>query len=227
MQRAMRNGLAHFGPVDGRTMLDLGCGAGHSAIFFAERGANVIAVDTSATAVRTLNERAESIGLSNLRAVVADALDIEQFGPVDAIYGSMILHHVEPFVDFAGVLSRTLKPTGRAFFYENSAGSRLLMWCRTHLAGRYGIPKLGDPKETPLSTDEIDRLRHHFYVETVIPDIYFFGLLSTYLFRGHGVRFFKALDDLAYRHIPPMRSLSYRQYVYLSRGHLSSVSVVP
>jgi 2-polyprenyl-3-methyl-5-hydroxy-6-metoxy-1,4-benzoquinol methylase len=58
----------HFPP--GRA-LDLGCGAGRNAIWLAEHGWSVTAIDGSATAVETLRNRASSSGV-NIDAQVAD-----------------------------------------------------------------------------------------------------------------------------------------------------------
>ena len=106
-------------------------------------------------------------------------------------------------------------PNGRGFFYENSSVSRLLIWFRTHLVGRWWIPKNGDDEEFPLAPQEIDVLRKQFAVRTAYPELLFFRLISMYLLRGKYPKPFATLDRWGYR-IPWLRKLSYRQYVYLS-----------
>ena len=46
--------LKLLGPVEGRRVLDLGCGAGRNATVLAQQGAKVLAVDPSAEVVRSV-----------------------------------------------------------------------------------------------------------------------------------------------------------------------------
>jgi len=58
---------------------------------------------------------------------------------------------------------------GRAFFYENSAMSSLLVWFRQHVVGRWWVPKCGDEEEFPLTPGEVDMLRRAFAVRVAYP----------------------------------------------------------
>jgi SAM-dependent methyltransferase len=208
--------LEHFGDITGKRLLDLGCGLGEYSLFFAEHGAQVTAIDTSAVAIEALRAHCAQDSIANVNPVVASAFDIDQLGPFDAVFGSMILHHLEPFDHFAEVLRAAMVPGGRAFFYENSANA-FLVWCREHLTGRFGIPKYGDDEEFPLQRQEIDELRGAFTVDVVHPELFFVRLASGYLLRGHGERAFTWIDERLYR-FPRARRLSYRQYVLLTRN---------
>jgi len=143
------------------------------------------------------------------------AADIAEIGRFDFIFGSFILHHIEPFDAFALSLRAALRPGGKAFFYENSATSSLLMWARKRLAGKLWIPKHGDDEEYPLTPGEVNILRQHFHVEVVYPELVFFRLIPLYLLRNKGDRLFGGLDDLLYR-VPYLRRYSYRQCILLS-----------
>src|SRR5262245_43128880 len=90
----LESALAHFGDVRGKTLLELGSGPGAASLFFAARGANVIAVDVSPRAIAELTAACARQGITNLRAVCMSANAIDEIGPVDFIYGSMILHHI-------------------------------------------------------------------------------------------------------------------------------------
>jgi SAM-dependent methyltransferase len=210
-----------FGRVAGATVLDVGCGSGKASIFFARRGAQVIAFDTSDVAVRNLQALVEREGL-NVRVETANALEADRFGPVEFVFGSFILHHVEPFPAFAETLSRTLAPYGRGFFWENNS-PQLLIWCRNHLVGRYGIPKFGDADEQPLSSAEIDELRRFFRVDVKYPELYLARLVSTYLLGGRAASVCASFDRIGFR-LRPLRKYSYRQYVYLSPPDITSTS---
>src|ERR1700742_1796119 len=49
-----RRAVQHFGPMYGKTLIDLGSGAGASSLYFASLGADVISVDLSPIAVENL-----------------------------------------------------------------------------------------------------------------------------------------------------------------------------
>ena len=113
---SLSRALAHFGDLQGKTLVDLGCGRGEKSLVFASRGANVISVDLSEIALNNLAEHCREHGITNIRPVKLAAHDILQLGQIDFIYGSMILHHIEPFDDFVDKLGRLVRPEGKGFF---------------------------------------------------------------------------------------------------------------
>jgi SAM-dependent methyltransferase len=207
--------LKHFGNVEGKRVLDLGCGNGAASLFFAQHGAKVVSVDYSDVAIRNLAEFCQSQNIDTITPVQLAAQDIPSLGSVDFVYGSMILHHIEPFHEFATILRSTIRPGGKAFFHENNATSRLLIWFRQNVVGKLWVPKYGDPDEFPLMPSEVDELRKHFDVQVFVPELCFFQLISAYLLRGHLKRPFKLLDTFFYR-FRPLRKWSYYQYLFLS-----------
>jgi 2-polyprenyl-3-methyl-5-hydroxy-6-metoxy-1,4-benzoquinol methylase len=215
VQRAITNAHAFFGPLEGRTLLDIGCGAGASTLFWARAGATVTAVDTSQVAITALQQRCAQLGLTNVTAVVGDAMKIDELGTFDFVFGSMILHHLEPFQQFAEVLRRSTKAGGKAFFYENNAASSLLVWFRNNVVGKLWVPKHGDADEFPLTRAEVDQLRRHFSVRVDYPEMVFFQLASVYLLRHRLHASMRAIDEFLYRRKIGV-SWSYRQYVMLA-----------
>jgi SAM-dependent methyltransferase len=208
--------LEHFdGNVARCRLLDLGTGLGEASLFFAARGASVVSVDTSDVAVSNLSAYCVANEIANVTPMQMNAAEIANIGTFDFIFGSMILHHIEPFEEFAAILRDALRPEGKAFFYENSAMSSLLIWLREHVVGRLGISKYGDEEEFPLTLGEVQTLSKYFDTEVVYPELLFFRLIPTYIFRGRGERPFRLLDDLFYR-VPRFRQYSYRQYILLS-----------
>ena len=204
--------LNHFGDIRGKTILELGCGPGSSVLHFASCGANVIGVDISEKAITDLNTYCASNNISNVRGICASALDLSAIEPVDFVFGSMILHHLEPFPEFVIQLKHLLKPGGGAFFWENNAASKLLVWFRNHVVGNLWVPKYGDNEEFPLTPYEVDQLRAVFQVKIVYPEMYFFRLASAYLMRHFGFEFAGKVDAFFYRRKWLLR-YSYRQYV--------------
>ncbi|HKD55496.1 MAG TPA: class I SAM-dependent methyltransferase [Steroidobacteraceae bacterium] len=211
----LRRAQAHFGDVRGRTLIDVGCGRGAASLYFAARGANVISVDRSAVAIANLAAYCKEQGLRNVRALQLSALELASLAPADLVFGAMILHHIEPFAQFATALRRALAPAGKAFFWENNARSSLMIWCRQHIVGRLWIPKYGDQDEFPLTPHEVAQLRQHFSVEVEYPELVLFRMLSLYLLRGRCSRPFALADRIGYR-LRWLRPYSYRQYLCLS-----------
>jgi SAM-dependent methyltransferase len=210
-----RAALAHFGDLRGKRLLDLGCGPGDYSLFFAERGAEVTAIDYSAVAIDQLQAVCRDGGIENVHPVVADAFDIERLGPFDLVFGKWILHHLEPFTDFARTLRASLVDDGLGFFYENNGLSGALLWARAHLAGRYGIPKFGDNEEFPLTPDEIDELRRYFDVEVDVAETYLAQLGSQYLLRSRCMGAAARADGVVHTRFPRLRRYSYRQNLLL------------
>lgn len=76
-----------------RRALDLGCGVGRHALFLAEQGLMVEAVDGSATGLKVARETAQGRGLSlGLRQGSADALPFED-GSFDFVLSWNVIHH--------------------------------------------------------------------------------------------------------------------------------------
>jgi 2-polyprenyl-3-methyl-5-hydroxy-6-metoxy-1,4-benzoquinol methylase len=208
--------LAHFGDVRGKSVVEIGCGPGSSALYLASKGANVVALDVSRTAIEELNAHCARHAITNVRGVCANAMAINALEPADFVFGSMILHHIEPFGPFAASLRRLVKPGGKAFFYENSAVSRVLVWFRQHVVGKLWVPKYGDADEFPLTHEEVRELRRHFAVRIEHPEMLFFALAGQYLLRGHFVQPLRAVDRFFYRR-RWLLQYSYRQFVMLSK----------
>ena len=78
-------------PLEGKTALDVGCGAGLLAEPLARLGANVTGLDASADLIAVAQEHARARGLAiDYRA--GDYLD--QQGPFDFIISSQVTHHM-------------------------------------------------------------------------------------------------------------------------------------
>ncbi len=218
---ATQSALEFFGDVAGKSVLDVGCGPGESSLAFAARGANVTAFDVSRVAIERLDELCRTRGITNVRGAVCSAMEIESLGTFDFIFGNMILHHLEPFGQFAASLAATLKPGGRAFFSENSAANPILMWARKNLVGRAWIPKNSDDEEFPLTPQEVELLRKHFRVEVRHPQLVLFEMFDSYVLRNRVAPVRKMLigvDNYLHR-FEPVRRLSYVQDIYLEKAN--------
>ena len=104
-----------LGITNGLKVLDLGSGDGTTAVPAARLGADVLGVDIASNLVEAGNERAQSLGLTNLRFQEGDASDLNEleddsFDLVVSIFGAMFAP--KPF-DVAKEVVRVTRPGGR------------------------------------------------------------------------------------------------------------------
>ena len=174
-----------LGDLDGKHMLDCGCGPVHTSIMITRRGETVQGFDVDEDEL----SKAERLATANGVKIEYSKQWFEKINypdeSFDLAFGSCVIHHVE--IDKAAEqLGRVLKPGGKAVFIENSNRNPFLMLARNRLVGRLGIPKYGDDEEEhPLRDDEIELLRKSFPGEVNIhfPSLVLFRLLDYYIFR--------------------------------------------
>jgi SAM-dependent methyltransferase len=213
--------IAELGELDGRALVDCGCGPGHTAIMFARRGAAVSAFDLDPANI----ELAGALCAANAVEVALSRRDFETTGYADAAFdlafGSCVIHHVDA-ARAGRELGRILKPGGRAAFIENSARNPLLMLARRFLVGNCGIPKYGDDdEEHPLTRREIARLADAFPGEVRVrhPRLVLFRLVDFYVTRRRwrwASRALNGLDDVLGR-LPGVRRLGYFQLLVFEK----------
>jgi len=119
---------AHLlGPVRDCDLLDLGCGMGEEATYFAKLGARVTAIDISPVGIDIARQRAAHNGVGDrVKAVVmrADEPDFES-DSFDVVHGFGILHHIGLERGLKQV-RRMLRPGGRGLFFEHMGNSALI-----------------------------------------------------------------------------------------------------
>ncbi|MGE0757693.1 MAG: class I SAM-dependent methyltransferase [Pirellulaceae bacterium] len=113
----------------GKRVLELGCGDGLNALIMASLGAHVVANEISAESMRIVTEAAATLNLSNVETLLGDfgELSIEERA-FDFVVGKAILHHLTHDIEeaYVGKITRILKPTGEARFFEPAVNSRVL-----------------------------------------------------------------------------------------------------
>jgi cyclopropane fatty-acyl-phospholipid synthase-like methyltransferase len=76
---------------DGSTLLELGCGNGRDAIFFAESGVKVSALDLSSQTIQTLS----SMNVKNADFFNQDFSQLSNFKNFDYVYSRFTLHSID------------------------------------------------------------------------------------------------------------------------------------
>jgi SAM-dependent methyltransferase len=130
--------LQAMGDVNGRKLLDFGCGEGDWSIFFAVKGARVYAFDISPNQVELTNRKIQAKGLTNIEAQVMNAGRLGYAdNSFDLVFGSGVLHHLTDTQIYSALseVKRVLKRGGRAFFLEPIGNNRLLVWLSGKLIG--------------------------------------------------------------------------------------------
>jgi len=120
-----RDILNTLGCVADKKVLVYGCGFDNAAIWFAQQGAHVIAIDISAKSIEIQHTLADKLNLK-INCLVADAHNTQfPAASYDIIYGNAILHHLDIESSVAEI-RRLLKPDGFALFRDVLAGNALL-----------------------------------------------------------------------------------------------------
>ena len=112
-----RYALQEMGDLRGKKILDIGCGAGETSVYFALQGAQVWACDVSDGFLKVAQALAESHGVK-LHIVQADAGRMPfRDNHFDFVFGNGILHHAD-LLSAGSEISRVLKKNGKALFIE-------------------------------------------------------------------------------------------------------------
>jgi len=104
--------------LNGKKVLELGCGLGEASVYFAKMGAEVTSTDISKEMVRKTESLAEFHGVK-VRGIVVSANDLNNLDDdyYDFIYAGNLLHHVEIEKCLRNLYPK-LKPGGVAFFWD-------------------------------------------------------------------------------------------------------------
>ena len=109
--------LKHLDTLEGKEVLDLGCGAGENSVYFAKKGANCVAADISPKMVKVALEFATKHDMS-IEGKVINAMEIDfSDNTFDIVYAANLLHHVNPSILLKEAY-RVLKPGGKLCFWD-------------------------------------------------------------------------------------------------------------
>ena len=170
-----RFALATLQPVAGKRILDLGCGAGESAVYLALAGAKVTAVDISSEMLAVAERLADAHGVS-LTTVhsPAETLPFDD-ASFDAVFGNGVLHHVALHPTLAEV-HRVLASGGKGVFIEPLPYNPLI-WVYRQIARAVRTPteKPFSFRELPTIEARFRRVEHReFWLTSLTLFLYFF-----------------------------------------------------
>lgn len=116
-----------LGDLQGKRVLELGCGTGWLTVILCKLGATVDGIDISEEQIRIAAQRMSSNDIAEqaaFHAMSANDLDFPD-NTFDCVYGLSLLHHVD-IRECIPEVKRVLKPGGRAVFTEPVINNQLV-----------------------------------------------------------------------------------------------------
>ncbi|MDZ7856610.1 bifunctional 2-polyprenyl-6-hydroxyphenol methylase/3-demethylubiquinol 3-O-methyltransferase UbiG [Sphaerotilus sp.] len=105
------------GPLDGRRIVDVGCGGGILSEAMARKGAQVLGVDLAERSLKVAQLHAMEAGIDNVayREVAAEVLADEQPGQFDLVTCMEMVEHVPDPAAIVAACAKLVKPGGWVF----------------------------------------------------------------------------------------------------------------
>lgn len=185
----------YFGPsVEGKRILEVGCGPGVVTVALANSGAHVTAVDVSSSGLRVTRERAEHYGVSDRVVTLQEAAERLDFpeASFDFFFAKSVVHHLL-LDEVMSRVYRFLKPGGKGAIIEPQSNP-VLDFAREHLPypGKVGDEHGTDEFFTP---EMIAQILGHFDAGEVRP-FRLIGMLQKFIpARGSGFTARKAQES--------------------------------
>ncbi len=175
--------------LEGKDVLDFGCGTGEIATQIAFLGAKrVYALDIDSGLTDATRRRAELDGVANRVQTLCGPIGEIEPRPVDVIVAFAVLHHCFPLESLLPELLRWLRPGGVFVAVEPVNYLTSLEWLRN----RSGIPTGPlDDGERKLRAEDLNYLKSHFPRSKTV-HFHVFGRLSR-IWPG-GDRLFRRVD---------------------------------
>lgn len=142
-----------------RWLLDLGCGSGRNAVWFAQQGLAVVGVDYSRAALASAQGLAQARGCNRVLFVHSDARALPFVdGAFDAVFCNAMLNYVweGDALQVVAEVYRVLRPEGHCHLLAFSADD----------------PACGLGQEVSQRTYTTDDLTCHFYTEDEIVQLF-------------------------------------------------------
>ena len=149
----LRSIVSFIENVDGKNILDLGCGNGWASMYFARSGAYVSSCDISSKCVDVVIKYAESNGLQEkIHAKVMNAEDLKfEDDYFDVVFINEALHHCD--IEKAGKeIYRVLKKNGKAVFIEDLAYHPVFKIYRLFTKSKHTL------HEKPLTYEDVNKI---------------------------------------------------------------------
>jgi SAM-dependent methyltransferase len=148
--------LSHLGDLQGKRLLDLGCGAGENSVYFASKGADCVAADYSPGMVDVALHLAAANGVTIAGQVINAMAIAFPDNSFDIVYAANLLHHIpEPAIALRE-MHRVVKPGGKVCFWDPLKHNPVINVYRRMAT------EVRTEDETPLDIDIVKTVRSLF-----------------------------------------------------------------
>ncbi len=150
--------------LNGKSVLDLGCGYGHNCLDFVNRGAErVVGVDISEKMLSVAKEKSSHSKIEYFNISMTDISKLNK--KFDFIYSSLAFHYVKDFDDFAKVMYSTLDNGGQLLFSQEHP----IITATIDGNGHFNKDENGNRVSYTFSNyNEPGERRIHWYVDGVV-----------------------------------------------------------
>lgn len=168
--------------IDGKSIIELGCGNGRDAIFFANANALVTAIDQCDNIIELLNYRFQKV--SNLQFKCTDFTCLNDSTPYDIVYSRFTLHSIskdqeENVVNWA---YRNLNPDGKLCIEVRGQKNEIY---------QVGTPVEGEPDAFILD----DHYRRFIHFESFCKELEHIGFKIDYAKEQKGFAPYNGTDE--------------------------------
>lgn len=149
-----------LGPLNGRDVLDAGCGEGSNSMLLAKLGARVTGIDISPGSVALARKKAAANEIEAVTRFICSPLETADLPPnsFDIIWADNILHHLIAEIDSVLAMFVTwVKPGGTVILTEPINLNRSLR----HLRLLLPVKTRATPDERPLELRELKKIHEH------------------------------------------------------------------
>lgn len=150
--------------LNGKSVLDLGCGYGHNCIDFVGRGAaRVVGIDISEKMLAVAKEESAHSKIEYRNMSMTDILNLDE--KFDFIYSSLAFHYVEDFDAFAKDMYSVLNVGGQLLFSQEHP----IITSTVDGAGHFNKNENGEKVSYTFSNyNQPGERKIHWYVDGVI-----------------------------------------------------------
>ena len=167
-----RHITSKLGQIEGKTVVECGCGTGQLLASIAELGARSYGFDISEGMVDLARKTLAKAGLNDRVTIETMTLEHTRYADdtFDLVVGVAVLHHTD-LLESREEVRRILKPGGRGLFFEPMRGNPVISLFRSL------TPRLRTPTEVPFSVRDIAFFMEPF-AGRASQEVYLTGLLS-------------------------------------------------
>lgn len=161
--------LMSCGELQGRPVLEIGCGMGLHSEMLARAGARLVSIDLSPTSIESTRERFRLKGLSaDIRQMDAESLDFPD-GSFDMVWSWGVIHHSSRTGRIVGEIARVLRPGGSSRVMVYNLGG---MPAYLALMGRYALGFWRGRSLDEILWQSTDGFSARFYTRDQLGDLF-------------------------------------------------------